>query len=291
MLMRYTVILLVVLVITARAATLYTNEGNFTNSVGTYSIETFDDFPVNGSGFGAFSNGYVFHNTFSFTSISIPSDILLRDIKLNSTGLYGTFLVHDDHSVVPPEKYVRPGGQGGSGSAADNDDFRIDFTRAIWAFGFTIGDNRTDEAGESISFHAPDGTVLATTVLPGSTSGSGSPGFVGCICDPEDSGIGYILVYEGSALDDDITFDNVLWKAYPEIVITNAAFTVEGHHDLRWTCDTPGIGFTVQSCTNLIDASWANVWPNAQWPISTNVWKNTNAPLPSAIFYRVRGVE
>ncbi len=204
------VIFLICMPITSEAAVVYTDRTLFEAAVGTpVLVEDWEAFPLNAEGYGAFSNGYSF-GYFSVASLSLSSDVSLRDTDLAPTGLAGTFLV--DEVADGANVAVRPGGQGGVGSPEDDDDFRIDFAVPTNAAGLLIMNNRTDEGGESVEFLGPADAVIATAALPGGTAGSGSPGFIGVTREPGDPPIAAIVVYEGSTMDDDILFDDVVFQ-------------------------------------------------------------------------------
>ena len=135
----------------------------------------------------------------------------MKTAGLVQTGLFGTFLAQQDSEDI----FIRPGGQGPQGDPQDNDDFRFDLTTPAVAVGIPVGDNRLPEGEESVWFLSAGGTLIVSTALPGGSSGSGVDGFVGTVLQPGDPFIERVEVFEGSALDGDITIDNIMLKAIP----------------------------------------------------------------------------
>ncbi len=176
----------------------------FANAIGPdYHFENFSSYPFN-----AFSNGHDFGG-FIWTSTRLSADIDLKDSNLADSGLDGTLLVKGTGL---------PGGYGIQSDPGDDDDFRIDFDPPVQAAGIGIHDNRL-ETGEYIRFRGTDGSRLVDIGLPGGNTGSGSNGYRGYVTRPGEPLIASIEVNEGQSLDDDIAFDNLIWK---EVVELNA---------------------------------------------------------------------
>jgi hypothetical protein len=186
---------------------IYRNEVGFENAIGSvFQKEIFDGIPLDPNGNAAFSNGHDFGG-FSWTSLSLTSDISLIDwTSANDTGLLGTLLIDD----IGGGGYFSalPGGNGGVSDPADEDDFRLDFSPPVQAAGLLLINNAF-ETGETLRFRDIDGAIVAEMDLPADNS---SGKFVGCVLGQNDRPLATIEVDEGQTQNDDMAFGRVTWQ-------------------------------------------------------------------------------
>ena len=178
----------------------------FESLVPSFQVVDFEDFPLGTGGHGAFSNGQSFGNV-SFESLQLSRDIEL--FQAPGVSLRGTFLVSQGEKEGKITNRARPGGEGNGGVMSD-DDFRITFAKPVQAAGLVIYNNRIDP-GEEVRFLGADGTLIASSPLPGGHVGSGSNGFVGFVTGTRKPLIKTVTVDEGGNGAEDIAFDDVVY--------------------------------------------------------------------------------
>lgn len=76
--------------------------------------------------------------------------------------------------------------------------------------------------------------------------------------------------------------DNFLYVER-EVTITSIQLS-ETNLVLEWSANQSGLSYTVESCTNLNNASWAPIQPTSQWWTVQNAWTNTQESSQSHFF-------
>lgn len=196
--------------------TRYGSQARFEAALsGEAEVFDFSTVALDGNGDAGFSNGHDF-GPFTWTSLTLASDIDL----FGSPASDGT--LHVTNGILPPQIQGWPGGIGGAGTPANDDDFRLDFAEATTAAGIEILDNRV-EAGERIEFRDDQDQVIASFELPGDASGVAAlpdgNGFVGLAVCPGTPLIRSIVIKEGATVgspaNDNIGFTNVVYVPEP----------------------------------------------------------------------------